>query len=216
MVVHVYDRAKLSRLDDVVIATDDDRIAAAAREWGCRWVMTEAGHRTGSDRVAEVARESVAECVVNIQGDEPLLDPRLVDELLTALITDPTSDVTTARRPLDAREHLDDPNVTKVVVDRAGYALYFSRFPIPYRRENCRAVLPTYQHVGVYAYRRDSLLRLAALPPAPLELAESLEQLRALENGMKIRVIDTEYEAVAVDVPADITRVENLLQGGRA
>ena len=216
MVYHVYSRVKTSCLDEVVVATDDGRILKACEELGCNVVLTSKEHKSGTDRVAEVARNTDADVFVNIQGDEPLIPSELIDDLVAALVSNPQVDMATARKRIEHEQELDNPNVVKVVVDCCSHAIYFSRTAIPYYRDRgdsgeqiCR--LQYYKHIGIYGYRRSALLRLAELAPTPLELAESLEQLRALEHGMRIKVIDTVYESIGVDTPSDLERVRLLL-----
>lgn len=211
LVLHVYDRlAGAAGLSEVLVATDDEHVAEVVRTHGGRVAMTSAGHESGTDRVAEVARGSEAEIVVNVQGDEPLIDPALVVEVAAALERDAGAHMATARRRLSEPEQLADPNIVKVVCDERGRALYFSRAPIPHTRD-AGAALDAWQHIGIYAYRRDFLLAFAAWPPTPLEQREKLEQLRALEHGCAISVIDTHYESIGVDTPADLQRVERQL-----
>lgn len=209
MLQHVFERACQARyLTQVVIATDDERIAAAARRFGAPVRMTRADHASGTDRVAEVASADGAGLVVNIQGDEPLIDPNAIDAAVLSLIEDPEIPMGTLKKLIENPQELTDPNVVKVVTDRENNALYFSRSTIPYLRDNARAA--HYKHVGLYVYRRDFLLSYSELPVGPLERAERLEQLRALENGHKIRVVETEYESLGVDTPADLERVSRL------
>lgn len=211
LILHVHDRlAGAAGLSEVVVATDDARVADAVRAHGGHVVMTSPDHESGTDRVAEVARGREADIVVNVQGDEPLIEPALVREVAAALKRDAGADMATARRPVTAPEHLADPNVVKVVCDKRGRALYFSRAAIPHTRDAAGG-LAAWQHVGIYAYRRDFLLAFAAWPPTPLEQREKLEQLRALEHGCAISVIDTRYESIGVDTPADLRRVEQQL-----
>ena len=215
MLEHVFERASRARyLTHVVVATDDERIAEEARRFGAPVRMTRADHASGTDRVAEVASADSAEIVVNIQGDEPLIDPGAIDAATLALLDDPDPDVSmaTLMKRIEDPAELADPNVVKVVTDRAGYALYFSRAAIPYARDGGPAAT-TYKHIGLYVYRRDFLLAYSGLPAGPLERAERLEQLRALENGHKIRVVETEYESLGVDTPADLERVARLFDG---
>jgi 3-deoxy-manno-octulosonate cytidylyltransferase (CMP-KDO synthetase) len=202
-------------LSEVIVATDDERVAQAARAW-CRVEMTSASHASGTDRVAEVVRRVACEGAVNIQGDEPLIDPEVINAVAQALEQHEMS--TAATRIRDPAEY-DHPGVVKVVVNAAGQALYFSRRTIPYLRDAARlpvaeqlAAFPFLKHVGIYGYRRDTLLRLVAFPVSPLEQAERLEQLRALEHGHPIAVVRVDYESVGVDIPADIARVESLLK----
>ena len=202
-------------LSDVIVATDDPRIAAVAGRF-CRVEMTAATHPSGSDRIAEVAARCACDAVVNIQGDEPLIDPAVVDAVARALEREVMS---TAATPIRDLAEYDNPNVVKVVVNTAGRALYFSRRTIPYLREAANgsvseqlAAFPFLKHLGIYGYRRETLLRLVKFPVSPLEAAEKLEQLRALENGIAIAVVTVEHDSVGVDVPADVARVERLLR----
>jgi 3-deoxy-manno-octulosonate cytidylyltransferase (CMP-KDO synthetase) len=207
MVARVLARARLAeRVGRVVVATDDDRIRAAAAAIG-EVVMTSALHTSGSDRVAEVAAASDCEIVVNVQGDLPLLDPRWIDLLVERMTSDPAIGMATVAVPVRSREELLDPNAVKVVCDTSGRALYFSRAPIPYHRDDPTGFGGTLHHVGLYAYRRATLLRFAALPPTRLEQTEKLEQLRALENGIGIGVVVIDDRPpLEVDTPADLER----------
>jgi 3-deoxy-manno-octulosonate cytidylyltransferase (CMP-KDO synthetase) len=173
--------------------------------------MTRDDHRTGSDRLAEVAASLESEVIVNVQGDEPLLSPEAIDLAVNALNDIPIDLVSTLRRRIGDPEDLDNPAVVKVVVDRAGYALYFSRAPIPYVRPG-EDPPECWRHIGLYAYRREFLLRMAGLPPTPLERAEGLEQLRILDHGFRIRTVETTSDAIGVDTPDDLERVRRLLQ----
>lgn len=202
MVVHVADRARLAtRVDRVVVATDDARVAEAVRSYGHEAWMTSEACAAGSDRVAEVASGLSAEIVVNVQGDEPLIDPGTLDAVIAAMV-DPAVQVATAAAPLHADEALD-PSRVKVVCDPTGRALYFSRAPIPHGG-------PWWIHLGIYAFRREALLRFAALAPSPLEGVERLEQLRLLENGVPIQVVPVPRPAQAVDTPEDLLRVRAI------
>jgi 3-deoxy-manno-octulosonate cytidylyltransferase (CMP-KDO synthetase) len=211
MIEHVYRRAAAaSGLARVVVLTDDERIARAVEEFGGAWEMTPADCATGTDRIAWAARRwPEAGAVVNLQGDEPLIEPAAISRLAAHLAAHPEDPVATLAARATAEE-VDDPNAVKVVVDRRGYALYFSRSTIPYRRR--LGGPPTLKHLGIYGYQRDALLRLAELEPTPLELAESLEQLRALENGIPMRVLEVEAAAPGVDTAADLARVEALVR----
>lgn len=210
MLEHVWERAKQSRyLSEVVIATDDERIRSAAQRFGAQVVMTRSDHLSGTDRVAEVAAASDARWVVNIQGDEPTLDPSAIDAAILGAIGPEHTLMGTLKTPLRRPEFALDPNIVKVVTDAQGYAIYFSRAPIPYLRQpDDRAAY--YKHIGLYVYRRDFLLSYPELPVGPLERVERLEQLRALENGFKIRVVETEYDALGVDTPEDWEAVKQL------
>jgi 3-deoxy-manno-octulosonate cytidylyltransferase (CMP-KDO synthetase) len=209
MIEHVYRRAAEADLvDAVIVATDDQRIVDAVEAFGGVARMTAAGHRTGTDRVAELAAELSCDIVVNVQGDEPLIDPAMISSVITPLRSDASVQMTTARRVLTDPEDLLNPHVVKVVADARGDALYFSRSPIPNGAgavslgagPSARAAGAAFVHVGLYAFRRDFLLRFAALPQTPLELAESLEQLRALEHGFRIRTVVTEHHSIGVDI----------------
>jgi 3-deoxy-manno-octulosonate cytidylyltransferase (CMP-KDO synthetase) len=223
LVQHVYERACQAKADLVVVATDDARIAAAVRGFGGRVALTRPDHPSGTDRVAEVARGLDADVIVNLQGDEPLVDPADLDLLPALLGRDPTADVATLAVPLRSRDPWQDPNCVKVVRDAAGRALYFSRSPIPFVRDgepDFTAEPPRFlQHLGLYAYRRPFLLHLATLPPEPLEQLEKLEQLRILALGRRIHVGLVRQAAVGVDTPADYERfvqVYRQSQEGRA
>ena len=211
MVQHVYERAQQSRyLTDVLVATDDDRIADVVRRFGGRARMTSPDHRSGTDRLAEVAHSEPAAIYVNIQGDEPLIDPEAIDAAILSVHGDEDIAMgTLKKRMLDPADILNT-NVVKVITNLAGDAIYFSRCPIPYERDG-RSSLPLYfKHIGLYVYRSDLLRRYPDLPVGPLEQAERLEQLRALENGFRIRVVETEYESLGVDTPEDLERVNHF------
>ena len=216
MIEHVYRRAASARsIASVIVATDDERIARAVRSFGGDVRMTSPAHQSGTDRLAEVAASLSCDLVVNVQGDEPLIEPSTIDEAVEPFASDPALMMSTLRKRIDNPSELGNPNVTKVVVDRDGYALYFSRAPIPYTREDCPAA-PAWRHVGLYVYRRECLLRLAALAPTPLEQSEALEQLRALENGIRIKAIETHVDSVGVDTPEDLERVRRAVRAGSA
>lgn len=211
MLQHVWERASQARyLTDVIIATDDERIRAAAREFRARVVMTRSDHASGTDRVAEVASTSNAQIVVNIQGDEPLIDPAAIDAAVLGMLDHDEVPMGTLKKRIGCMPEITDPNVVKVVTDREDNAIYFSRSPIPYVRE--AEPVAYFKHIGLYVYRRDFLLAYSDLPVGPLERAERLEQLRALENGHKIRVVETEYESMGVDTPQDWERVSALFE----
>lgn len=207
MIEHVWRRSLGSRLlGRVIIATDDERIAEAARGFGAEVAMTRSDHPSGTDRVAEAARSTDAEIIVNIQGDEPLIDPSAIDAAVACLLDDPACQMATLKKCIERREEVDNPNVVKVVTDFAGRALYFSREPIPHDRAAEGATY--WKHIGLYVYRRELLLGYSALRPGVLERAEKLEQLRALENGIAIRVAETDYETIGVDTPEDLAAVD--------
>jgi len=214
LVQHVWERCKACKsLDSIVIATDDSRILDAAKSFGADAVMTSANHPTGTDRIAEAATAfPEASYLINIQGDEPLIDPELIDQLADALISDSGVSMATAANPLplDDDTLMNDPNVVKVVMAHNGDALYFSRSPLPYRR-SASPELQLYRHKGIYAYRRDFLEQFVTWKPSPLELAESLEQLRALENNARIKVLITDDESPGVDTLEQAQHIESLL-----
>ena len=214
MIEHVCRRAALARsVSSVIVATDDERIADAVAGFGGEARLTSAAHRSGTDRLAEVAAALACDLVVNVQGDEPLIHPSMIDEAVAPFAADPGLMMSTLRRRIEDDAELADPHVTKVVVDRDGYALYFSRAPIPYARAGAPAA-PAWRHVGLYVYRRECLLRLAALPPTALEQSEALEQLRALEHGIRIKALETRFDSIGVDTPADLERVRQIFAAG--
>jgi 3-deoxy-manno-octulosonate cytidylyltransferase (CMP-KDO synthetase) len=212
MIQHVYQRAqRVHGVDRVLVATDDERIRAAVAAFGGDVVMTSGAHRTGTDRLAEAATGLDADVVVNVQGDLPLLDPAMVEAALAPLRADAGLPMATIKTAIRAREELDNPNVVKVVTDAAGYALYFSRSPVPYRRDGGAEL--GFKHIGLYVYRREFLLTFARLAPTPLERAEQLEQLRALEHGFRIKVAAVDAASIEVDTPADLERARAALRG---
>src|SRR5438309_1716858 len=216
LIQHVVERCRLAKsLSEVIVATDDKRICDAAQKF-CRVEMTRADHPSGTDRIAEAATRCDGDAVVNIQGDEPLMDPKVIDAVAAALADNEMS--TAATRISDAVEY-DNPNVVKVVVNSAGRALYFSRRVIPFVRDAADgsvseqlAAFPFLKHLGIYGYRRETLLRLVKFSVSPLEQAVRLELLRALENGIEIAVSIVDYDGIGVDTPADAARVERILQ----
>ena len=214
MIQRVYERAKSARrVDRVIVATDDDRIVKAVTSFGGEARMTRPDHRTGTERVAEVAAHVEGEVFVNVQGDEPLLDPAAVDTAVSALLEEPQSAVATVATPIKVPGDIMDPNVVKVVLDFDDNALYFSRAPIPWVRDTGSAIQVRHlKHLGLYVFQREALLEYPTLPQGELERIEQLEQLRWLENGSKIRVAEVEHDAISVDVPEDVPRVEKLLQ----
>lgn len=215
MLQHVYERASQARyLTSTIIATDDPRIQSVARSFGARVVMTRADHLSGTDRVAEAASAYDADIVVNIQGDEPLIDPAAIDTAILPLVHETDLVMATLKKRIENPREITDPNVVKVVTNSAGDAIYFSRCPIPYLRPDPvnPAAAPHFKHIGIYVYRRQFLLGYATLPVGPLERAERLEQLRAIENGFAIRVVETEYESIGVDTPEDLQTVSRLVE----
>jgi 3-deoxy-manno-octulosonate cytidylyltransferase (CMP-KDO synthetase) len=210
MLQHVYERAALATyLTSVVIATDDERVFTVARDFGARVRMTRADHLSGTDRAAEVASAEDAEIIVNIQGDEPMISPAAIDAAILPLVHSRQVVMATLKKSIEDAREITDPNVVKVVTNRSGDAVYFSRCAIPFERERAGGT-PYFKHIGLYVYRRRFLLAYPALPVGPLETAERLEQLRALENGFRIRVVETEYESLGVDTAEDLKRVSQL------
>lgn len=207
----VYERAQLvGGASRVIVATDHDGIADVVRGFGGEVSITASGHRTGTDRVAEVARSLDDEVIVNLQGDEPIFSVDLVEEMVRQMRSDTETDIVTACHPITDVEQIGSPHVVKVVMNRRHEALYFSRSPIPSNHSGGQEAV-CYRHVGIYVFRRDSLLRFADTPPTPLERAENLEQLRALEVGMKITLVISHESTVGVDIPEDIKSVEKAM-----
>jgi 3-deoxy-manno-octulosonate cytidylyltransferase (CMP-KDO synthetase) len=215
MIERVYERAKLSKLAHrVIVATDDDRIVQAVQSFDGEALMTRSSHRTGTERVAEVATHvNEGEIFVNVQGDEPLLDPEAIDTAIKALLEEPAASISTVATLIKTPAEIMDPNVVKTILDFDDNALYFSRAPIPWVRDSASKIQVRHlKHLGVYAFQRDALLEYPTLPQGTLEKIEQLEQLRWLENGWKIRVAEVQHDAISVDVPEDVPRVEKLLQ----
>lgn len=216
LIQHVVERCQQARtLNEIIVATDDTRIQDVVKPF-CRVEMTATDHFSGTDRVAEVAQRCACDAVINIQGDEPLINPAVIDAVAGALAKSEISTAATLIR--DTREY-ENPNAVKVVVSQDGRALYFSRRTVPYVRETARrsvfeqlASFPFLKHLGIYGYRLAALLKLVRLPVSSLEQAEQLEQLRALENGFSIAVVQVEFDSIGVDVPADIERVEQMMR----
>jgi len=219
MVQWVYERAKKAKLiRDVLVATDDKRVMSAVERFGGKAVMTSSSHRSGTDRIAEAAGSLNADVIVNVQGDEPLIEPEMIDEAIKPLLAESSLLISTLKTRIANEEELKDPNVVKVVTDREGFAIYFSRLPIPYVRESSEFGVRSselkatyYKHIGLYVYRKDFLLKFAKMKPTPLEDAEKLEQLRVLENGYKIKVVQTKYNSVGVDTKEDLERVREIV-----
>jgi len=228
MVQHVYERARQAEsLDELLVATDDERIFAVVTGFGGRAVMTSPEHKSGTDRLAEVAASMECDVVANIQGDEPLVESGAIDALVEPFLSDPNLRMSTLAARLENYEEHMEPSVVKVVVDKKGFALYFSRAPIPYfrldtsdqwsdnkpKQHPVSGIWPL-RHVGLYAYTREMLLWLSSLPQTALEMTENLEQLRALENGCRIKVIEVAYDALSVDTPEDLERVRLIMEAG--
>lgn len=213
MIEHVYERvSRAEGLDRVLVATDDDRIAAAVRCFGGEVAMTRTDHASGTDRLAEVASGLTCDIVINVQGDEPMIAPESLGIALAPLLAEPELPMSTLREALTDQDEIDDPNNVKVVVDQADHALYFSRHAIPYRRNEVGEAI-WWRHIGLYAYRREFLLHYTSWRPTVLERVEGLEQLRVLEHGYRIKAPLSPYPAVGVDTPADLERVRALLGG---
>ena len=223
MIFWVIEKARQAKsASDVIVATDDQRIFDLVQSFGGKVVMTSPEHVSGSDRIAEVASGLNCDIVVNVQGDEPLMPPVNVDRVVQALVDHPDIPVATIMVPITSREELSDPNVVKVVVDKKGRALYFSRSPIPHDRdaksakeqmtgEDYSGHAGVFKHLGLYAYRRSFLLEFTRMSPTPLELREKLEQLRILENGYSLQVVQSEHDSIGVDSKEDLIKIEKIL-----
>ncbi len=216
MIQHTYERAlACPELADVYVATDDERIAACVRRFGGKALMTAPTHASGTDRIAEAAQQvglTDDDLVVNIQGDQPAFPPAVISDLVRPMVADRTLPMSTLRCRILRGEEIQNPNHVKVVTDKEGFAIYFSRCPIPY----CRDGIPEgvhFKHLGVYCFRMEFLIRFTSLPQGSLESLEKLEQLRALEHGYRIKVPETSFDSVEVDVPEDIQAIEALLRG---
>jgi 3-deoxy-manno-octulosonate cytidylyltransferase (CMP-KDO synthetase) len=212
MIQYVYETVMKSELlTQVIVATDDQRIVDVVESFSGKARLTSKNHRTGTDRIAEIAKDIPSDIVVNIQGDEPLLDVRMIDEAIRPLITDPELDACTLCRPIMNAEDLQNPNVVKTVFDRNGNALYFSRSLIPYPRKH--EGHQAFEHIGIYVYRKSFLMQYIKMPPTPLEVSESLEQLRILENGIRLKVVITayEYNGLSVDTQEDLDNVRRII-----
>ena len=220
VIQHVYQRAVHSRLaDDVVVATDDEAIYDKVLSFGGKAVMTSSDHSSGTDRIAEVAGSVNYDIIVNVQGDEPLIQPEMIDDVISVL-DDPRVSIGTLAIGIKDRRDIFDPNIVKVVYNRDGFAFYFSRAPIPYHRDEWKDLehftiheshLTVFKHIGIYSYRKDVLAELSKLPPSSLEVIEKLEQLRALEHGFIIKVKETTHDTLGVDTPEDLERIEKCL-----
>lgn len=213
MLQHVWERAKQARvLEDVIIACDDERIADAAKGFGAKVVLTAKGHPSGTDRIIEVINPLDVNVIVNIQGDEPLVHPMMIDTVASALMDDKKVSMATLMKKIENAQEINDPHVVKVVVDKNNFALYFSRAAIPFHPENSDIKEPVYyKHIGLYAYTKDFLFTYRNLPVSRLEKMEKLEQLRVLEEGYRIKVIETKYETIGVDTAEDLEKVKQYL-----
>ena len=223
MIQHVYERTvRAAHVSNVIVATDDERIAGAVRRFGGSFVMTSPDHDTGTDRLAEVAKGLDSRIIVNVQGDEPLIEPAMIDEAIAPFLADPSIEMGTLSCRIKCLHDFLSPNVVKVVTDNNGYALYFSRSPLPFFRDKWQDLkdeafasgrLLCHKHVGLYVYDRDFLIKFASMPQTALEKSEKLEQLRALENGTRIRVVETGFESLGVDTPDDLNKArERMIQ----
>lgn len=215
MIQHVVERTQACPLiEHVIVATDDTRIESAVRQFGGEVIRTRADHPSGTDRVAEVAENCEADIIVNVQGDEPLIDPQALEAAIQPLIDHLQVMMSTLASPIRTETELHNPNIVKVVLDINQFALYFSRAPVPYPRDGFAPELQSfYRHIGVYVYRRKFLLNLTKFNPTPLEQTEKLEQLRVLENGHQIKVVLTDYVSIGVDTPEDLALIHARLAG---
>lgn len=216
MIQWVYERSgEAKHVKEAIIATDDERIVKAAEGFGGKCVMTSHEHRSGTDRIAEASKDIDADIIVNIQGDEPLIDPAVIDEAIQPLLDDDSIVMSTVKTRITQKEELSDPNTVKVVTDDNDFALYFSRSQIPYSFDTGKEdAQVAYKHIGLYVYRKDFLVKYAAMELSNLEKTERLEQLRVLQNGYKIKVIETNYNAIAVDTPEDLEKVRSIFKSG--
>jgi len=214
MIQHVWERAKQAlSLDDLIIACDDERVANVARDFGAKVILTAKGHMSGTDRICEVINPIDVKIIINIQGDEPLIYPTMIDSVAQALLDDSSLPMATIKKRIDDPQELNDPNVVKVVVDKNNFALYFSRSAIPFLAGNSEVQSPVYyKHIGLYGYTKDFLFIYKNLAVSNLEKIERLEQLRVLEEGFRIKVIETKYETIGVDTPEDLEKVKEYLK----
>lgn len=213
MIQWVWERARQVKiLDELIIACDDERVAEVARGFGAQVVMTAKGHTSGTDRIAEVVNPIEVKVVVNIQGDEPLVHPTMIDSVARAILSDSSISVATIIRKIENLQDISDPHVVKVVKDKNDFALYFSRSPIPFHARNSDITAPVYyKHIGLYGYSKDFLFTYKNMASSNLERTEKLEQLRVLEDGYKIKVIETKYDTIGVDTPEDLEKVKEYL-----
>lgn len=214
MIQHVWERSKQARLlDDLIIACDDERVAGVAKDFGAKVVLTAKGHTCGTDRICETVNPIDVKIVINIQGDEPLIHPTMIDQVARVLLDDDSISMATVMKLIEDHKDLNDPDVVKVVIDKDNFALYFSRAPIPFQAQNSEIKLPAYfKHIGLYGYTKDFLFIYKNLPISYLEKVECLEQLRVLEEGFRIKTIETKYDTIGVDTPEDLQKVKEYLQ----
>jgi|UniRef100_UPI003FEF9DBA 3-deoxy-manno-octulosonate cytidylyltransferase (CMP-KDO synthetase) len=211
MIEWVYKRTKLSNLDEVVVATDDERIYEEVEKFGGKAILTSKEHENGTSRIAEVCTKyEDYDVIVNVQGDEPLIEPEMINSIINSFKEDDTISMSTLKYKIDTMEEIENPNYVKVITDKKGYALYFSRSVIPYPRK--LDIQNYYKHVGIYGYKRDFVVEYAKMEPTPLELSESLEQLRALENGYRIKVMETPYKIIGVDTQEELEKVREYIK----
>ncbi|MGO5426900.1 3-deoxy-manno-octulosonate cytidylyltransferase [Fusobacterium mortiferum] len=211
MIEWVYKRTKLSNLDEVVVATDDERIYKEVERFGGKAILTSKEHENGTSRIAEVCTKyEDYDVIVNVQGDEPLIEPEMINSIINSFKEDDTISMSTLKYKIDTMEEIENPNYVKVITDKKGYALYFSRSVIPYPRK--LEIQNYYKHVGIYGYKRDFVVEYAKMEPTPLELSESLEQLRALENGYRIKVMETPYKIIGVDNQEELEKVREYIK----
>jgi len=210
MIQRVYEQAKkVNLIDEVIVATDDQKIFNEVRSFNGNIIMTSKAHKTGTDRLAEVAAKIDTDIIVNVQGDEPLINPSVIKSAIEPLLTDDSLKMSTLKHLINDEKEINNPNVVKVITDKNKNAIYFSRSKIPYARNSQK--FNYYKHIGLYVYRRDFLLKFSKMDSTPLEQQESLEQLRVIENGYKIKVIETEYDSIGVDTEEDLNKVRNIL-----
>ena len=211
MIEWAYKRTKLSNLDEVVVATDDERIYKEVERFGGKAILTSKEHENGTSRIAEVCTKyEDYDVIVNVQGDEPLIEPEMINSIINSFKEDDTISMSTLKYKIDTMEEIENPNYVKVITDKKGYALYFSRSVIPYPRK--LDIQNYYKHVGIYGYKRDFVVEYAKMEPTPLELSESLEQLRALENGYRIKVMETPYKIIGVDTQEELEKVREYIK----
>lgn len=217
IIQHTWENAKKSSsIEDLIIATDDKRIYNAAKGFGANVVYTSTAHKSGSDRLTEAVSSIDARIIVNIQADEPLLQPSMIDDVISPLLKDSSINMATLCHKISEPKEIFDPNVVKVVFDRNGFALYFSRSAIPYERQGSDdklQALEYYKHIGIYAYMKDFLFTFKSLPQSKLERVEKLEQLRVLENGYRIKVVETRFDTVGIDTPEDLEKAVEIIKG---
>ena len=216
MIQHVWERARESKvLDDLIIACDDDKVAEVAKNFGAKVIMTSKGHTCGTDRISEVINPLEVKVVINIQADEPLIHPTMIDDVARSLLGDPSISMATVMKKIDNPTIAKDQNIVKVIVDKNNFALYFSRAPIPFYASNSEEATPVYyKHIGLYGYTKDFLFIYKNMPVSRLEKIERLEQLRVLEEGFRIKVIETKYDTIGIDSPEDLNKLKSFLSPG--